>query len=997
MLIKPHYIYFWALLFFVGFAGTVAVAQETPQSTDQDYFEALRLYDEGLYDRADDYFTWYISANPGSPFIESARYYQRLSRAQVDSINTDLYAEQFIEEFPRGRKAAELLQDLANRNFEAHNYEKALGYFRRVLDRSIDDELSAKNYYWMAQSSAELDSLDQALDYYLHIADAYPDSEWAPRGLYARGRLNLENERYDDAIEAIELLQERYPDDDIIRRIGTVLGESYYLQGRYEEAIDALRDELPYLDGHSEEKAIYLIAESHNYLNNLESASTFYRRYINMVEDEEDAMLAHYGLGWVFHKQEVYHWAAESFGKAADHEDIAREALYYKAINEKLAGRYRRALDVFEDFGNRFTEGEWVETAYYEWAITAMENNDYVLAIEVLQRLLQSDVDLDQTGRVLTLLGEAYFANGEYTRAEEAFAEAEERVDIDPDLQVQSRFQRAWVQYENGAYEQAQATFQEIHENVMDHELAGEALFWSADSHYNMGNYGQAADQFSEFLNRYPDHEFAGAAKYSLGWAFFKQNRFEDAVDPLLAFINEYDPPPVQMFPYDVDTHLRLGDALFATRQYQRAIEHYQQVTDEDRGGDYAMFQVANSYYRNNQTFEAVRNFRGLMQSYPESTLKEQAAYNIGYIYFLNGNYSQAIQEFEEVIERFPNSSWAVRAQHSIGDAYYNAGDFEDAVQAYQVILDEYKDSDYVIEAVSGIRFALESLGDEDRAAEILDDFLERDIRPETADQLRFRQAEVYFQSAEYEQAISAFRQYIRVTNVEERIPEAWYNIAESHHRLEEYDEALNAYSRVTDDFPDSERAETSMLSKAEIEYRRGNYSSSIGYYNDLVDRDGTLRLQALAGLGNAYFADGQYDNARDAFERGLEIDADHPGSRIGMGRTYLQDNEYDRAREVFREIADRDTGEYGAEAQYRLGEVFHQQGRYNEAIQAYARVAVLYEAHDEWVAWSMVGQAESYREQGSTGRFESTLENVLENFPDTEAAEQAQSYLQAG
>ncbi len=997
-MISPLTKVLFAVAIFTGFFASSLFAQEPPRSADQEYFEALRLYEEGLYDKAEEYFAWYIASRPNSPFIEAASYYQTLSRVKTDSVNTDLYAEEFIEHYPRSRRSAELLQELANRNFQANNYEDALVYFRRVLERDIDDDLAAKNYYWMAQSSANLDSLDQALDYYLALADDFPESDWAPKALYARGRLNLENEKYDESIAAFELLRERYPDHEMIRRVGTVLGESYFLQGQYEDAIEALQDELPHLEGSSESKAVYLIAESYNYLNELDRAATFYRRFINMV-DEDEARLAHYGLGWVYHKQEVYHWAAESFGDAVSEgdEELNRQALYYKAINEKLAGRNRRALDAFEEFGDRYTEGEWVETAYYEWAITAFQNNDYVKAIEVLQRLMQSDMELEQTGRILTLLGEAYFANGEYTRAEDAFSEAEELVDIEADLKTQAQFQRAWVQYENQAYEQAQHNFQQIYENVMDHELAGEALFWSADSHYNLGNFEAAADEFARFLDRYPEHEFAGAAKYSLGWAFFKQNRFGEAVDPLLAFLNDYDPPPVQMFPYDVDTKLRLGDALYATREYSRAISYYEQVTDEDRGGDYAKFQVGNSYYRNDQTFEAVQNFRQLLRVYPESSLREQAMYNIGYIYFLSGNYGQAIEEFEEVIERFPNSSWAARAQHNIGDAHYNANDYEEAVEAYQKVLDNYPDSDYVIEAVNGIQFSLDAIGEDERAAQILEDFLGRNIPPETADRLRFRQAETYFQAGDYEQAISSFRQYIRVTNIEERIPEAWFNIAESYERMDEDSEAIEAYNRLISEYPNSDRVGPALLNKAELEYLRGDYSQAVESYQQLADLDGGLRLQALAGLGRAHLANGNADQARDAFEDGLAIDSDHPGNRVGMGRIHLENGEYDEAREIFRSIADSETGEVGAEAQYRLGQVFQNQGRYDEAIQMYGRVSVLFEAHDHWVAWSKVGQAESYREQGNTSRFESVLEDVVDNYPNTEAADQARTYLQSG
>ena len=85
------------------------------------------------------------------------------------------------------------------------------------------------------------------------------------------------------------------------------------------------------------------------------------------------------------------------------------------------------------------------------------------------------------------------------------------------------------------------------------------------------------------------------------------------------------------------------------------------------------MFQVANSYYRANRTFEAVSTFRRLLRIYPFSKLREQAQYNVAYIYMTTGNNEQAIEEFETVINRYPGTEWAARAQYNIGDAHYNA------------------------------------------------------------------------------------------------------------------------------------------------------------------------------------------------------------------------------------------------------------------------------------------------------------------------------------
>src|SRR5690625_6174488 len=102
---------------------------------------------------------------------------------------------------------------------------------------------------------------------------------------------------------------------------------------------------------------------------------------------DEDAVIAHYGLGWVIHKQEIYHWASRSFADAsAGDDEIARKALHYQAVNLKMFGNYREALDIFREFGQRFPdgEGEFFEDAHFEWAVAAYEFGCYDDAIEVL-------------------------------------------------------------------------------------------------------------------------------------------------------------------------------------------------------------------------------------------------------------------------------------------------------------------------------------------------------------------------------------------------------------------------------------------------------------------------------------------------------------------------------------------------------------------------------------------------------------------------------------
>ncbi|MEX0778851.1 MAG: tetratricopeptide repeat protein [Balneolales bacterium] len=991
-----YYFIFAAFLFVIFGLPSNITAQEIPKAVNEDYHEALRLYDDGLFESAYEYFNRFINKYPESSLNENARYHLALSNAQMDEDNKDIYFEEFIRHYPLGFRAVELLTKWANNKYEGREFGDAMVYYGRAFDLNKNAGTEARLYYRMAEASVELGNIRAASQYYLDLAENHPNDDLAPAALYARGRLYLNEERYQASTDAFELLRENYPNHDLTRRVGTALGESYFQQGRYEEAIASLENAIQYLEGESESKAILLIAESYNYLDQLQRAISYYRRYINLNKGNGKAALAHYGLGWVYHKQQVYHWAAESYGNAAtgNDDEISRKALYYKAVNEKLSSRYDLAMETFQEFGDLYQDGFWVEEAYYEWAVTAFEMSNHVKSLEVLLSLIRSDVELDSAGEVLTLLGESYFANNEFTRAIQAFEEAEKLGDASPGIQRQAKFQRAWVQYQNQAYDAAQPTFQTLYEESSSSELSGEALFWSADSYYNMENWSRASNQFDRFLREYPNHEFTGAARYSLGWSYFKLGSYDQAVGPLVAFLNDYEPPPIALYPYDVDTRLRVADSHFALSNYDEAISYYEEAVGEESGGDYALFQIGNSYHRDEQTFEAVSTFRRLIRIFPFSQLRVQAHYNIGYIYFLTGNYTQAIEEFNSLIDNFPNSSWAARSQYNIGDAYYNAADYEDAIVAYRNVLEDYPRSDYIIESINGIQFSQSAAGEDDSSREVMEDFLDNHPQAGTADRLRYQLAQNQMQSGNHEDAISSFRNYMRTTNSDQLISEAQFNIGEAYERLNDESSAIREYQRLIGDYPDSDRAGEALLNLGRLYQEREEFRLSASSYDALINHSPALRLEALAGAGNAYIGLGENDRAQERFMNALNQDSNHEDSQLGIGKVALAKRNYNEAERIFREIADVSSASAGAEAQYHLGLVHQEQGNYNEALRAFSNVRILFEGYDDWDSKSLLQTAECHIALGARNEAQNVLQQIIDSYPDSKAATEASSLL---
>lgn len=979
-------------------AGNI-FAQDQQESHQENFQTGLTLFESGLYSEAIPYFDYVIHHGSNQLTRETAAFYKARALTQIDSLGTDRHIYTFVEKFPGSNRSAVLLRDVAEEYLVAGDYETAIENLDEALNfpQSYNDR--AELYYTLGESAADAGNYNLAREYFLDLSDNHGRSEWSPRALYARGRLYLEEEEYLNASQAFELLRERHPQNPMTRRIGTALGESYYQQRKFDEAIEAFLEALPYLDDENRAKAVYLTAESYNALNNYEDATRFYRRYLNLIDDPEQSRIAHYGLGWVFHKQDIYHWAARSFAEASSGDDtIAMKAQYYEAVNQKLASRYKESMDSFREFGDRFGEIDdpIVEHAKYEWAITAFESGLYNEAIEILLPLAREYETLDDPGKILTFLGEVFYANNEYTRSLETFQIASEITELDDALKRQSRFQRAWVLYYNQAYEQSQPDFERVHNEAPESELGSEALFWSADANFQMGEFSSAAQQFDSFIRQYPEHELVGAAKYSLGWSYFQMGDFASATAPLIDFLNNYEPPPIVLYPYEIDTKLRIGDAFYAQGKYQEALEYYRATIGAEPGGDYAMYQVANSYYRMNRNFEAVTEFRRLLRIYPFSSLREQAAYNIAYIYLNTGNYDQAIEEFRAVISKYPNTEWAARAQYNIGDSYYNAGQYEEAIDAYQQVLEEYPRSDYILEAINGIEYAQLSAGTDDTSTDIFEDFLSDNPTSTTADRLRFRQAENVFQSGDYQAAVDEFRQYLRITNNQELMPEAYYNLADAYTRLDSLSQAAGVLQSLINEFPQSERAAPALVELGRIQHELGNYNQSLEYYRQLAEKDERYQQEAYLGIGKANLALGNISEARQNFESVLSINSENAAARVGLGKVLLEDGRIEEARRFFELVAENNTTEIGAEAQYLVGETYLEQNNRDAALEAFSQVRVLFEAYTIWVAEAQYKTAEIYIRQGQRGEALNLLNSIVETYPDTPGAQKARRLLQS-
>jgi tol-pal system protein YbgF len=77
----------------------------------------------------------------------------------------------------------------------------------------------------------------------------------------------------------------------------------------------------------------------------------------------------------------------------------------------------------------------------------------------------------------------------------------------------------------------------------------------------------------------------------------------------------------------------------------------------------------------------------------PAAVGADQTAYNQAFDVLKAGKYADAITVFQQFLQSYPQSSLADNAEYWLGESYYVTRDFQNAAAAFQAVLDRWPDS----------------------------------------------------------------------------------------------------------------------------------------------------------------------------------------------------------------------------------------------------------------------------------------------------------------
>ncbi len=823
--------------------------------------------------------------------------------------------------------------------WQGHDLERTVELATRYLQRHGSDADADEVRVLSGEALLELGRAEEALAAYGRVAEAGSAREAALRGTgYAEAALG----RHAEAAAAFERLVRDYPagrfaDEARLQR-GVQLLSAGDARGA-EQALRTARAEDP--------EVLFWLSRAQEQGGDLEGA----------LRTLEQAV------------------GREPQGDLATRIGVARGALYQKL------GRTDDALAAFE--------GADSDYALAAAAVAGLNAGDAANAERLARRLLERSPQSSYRPQALFVLAEAAFLQGNHAAARDAFA-------------------AALAEPEDAAHA----------------ARALSRLGWCA---YLTGDPRTAADWFERVAREHPGAPQAEEALYMLGRASDESAQAPRAAEAWRAYLERHAGGPHE------------AEVLYALSQAQgdegRALlERLVSAHQDSELASRALFDLAEGFSRGGDAASAEKAYQDLLARSPEGPLADRARYGLAWVRHEGGQSQRALPLLAQVAENpdadpelrkaaLELSIWAhadagdpegaeeawrafvdasaddperYRATRRLAEAWRAAGRAGRAREAYETLLKEISTPEVAVDALVEGAFAALEEGDRDRAEAQVRVADRQGVNAPRVAEAAFFVGETHYDAGEDARAVELYRLAARTPGPFR--DDALYKLGFAWLREEDLDQASEAFATLVQSEPQSELLGESLFLLGETRYRQQRYADAYEVLARLRREfpGHEVIAKALFRLGLACGHLERWGEAEEVLAALAKDHADFPNlaeAELWRGKA-LAAQRKPAARAAFDRVVALDRGALAAEARLETGRLLRRDGRTEDSLAEFLKVAVLYE-HPEHVPAALLAAGECLEELGDPAKARERYREVLADFATSASAEAARAALE--
>lgn len=307
--------------------------------------------------------------------------------------------------------------------------------------------------------------------------------------------------------------------------------------------------------------------------------------------------------------------------------------------------------------------------------------------------------------------------------------------------------------------------------------------------------------------------------------------------------------------------------------------------------------------------------YRKVYEKYPDSRWADDAIYDVASR--ISADQEEAFALFRRLINNYPDSDYADDALYTIGMGHYNRREYILAMRAFSGLLEEYP---------------LSSLVDKARFNSAMCYYGKTAIAENPTDQ-------------DWDKVLSEFEKFEAEYPGSELVAGAKFYTGMVHLQRKDFPKARQEFQNVIDGF-ESEYQDKAQYRMASSYLAEGKYDEAIQAYKKVKELHPNSDLvgDAEFHVGFAQGRKGSLDEAVRSLQQALSDNPDNPlaaTAQTYIGELYLGTQKYDQAIEAYRKVANNDAYDYDSRknAQYRVAKIYETKNEMKKAMEEYQKL----------------------------------------------------------
>ena len=803
---------------------------------------------------------------------------------------------------------------------------------------------------------------------------------------YLLGVIAYLNNNFKESLEYFNVIEK----EEIKRKFLQYQISIYFLNGQYNRATELLKSINDNVE--NADYCYYYIGKSYFELNDYKNTLEVFSK-INKKLDRDDEI--HFTKAYSYYMLKDYDIAKIQFKTLTEkRNNYSQVSSFYlgmifldqKEIN--IAKNYFYAA-----YRNDFNE-TYTKRSLLNYAKTIYELGDHDLSIAVLEKMKNLYPSF-KSDEVESLLSENYFMTNNYSKIIQ-YLNTKKNISDDDKIKFQYvTYQKGINEFNRGNFKNSIGYFNLSQRYTLDKNIYLKSVKNKAEAYFIGNNFQLSIDEILKVLDNLSSSNTV-ELNLLLGYSYFNINDYKNASFYLKKYI---DAKSYNYSSEDIDPLLRLADSYYASKQFLKSIDTYNQLLSLDESNkNYINYQIGLCYYGINNFTKSIE-FMDKVIVNSEKSLDDDATFRKAQIYFENSEFDKSIENYTKVIEEYRFSSYVPYSYLNRATSYFNLRAYDQAEVDYLYILNNIKDSDLQSQSILGLQKTVSYTDNFSQLNELINTY--KDNFPDN-DNIKIIQFD-NFRNLYFNQKYKELIEYANDINIsDENIYNSYetnYFLAESYYKLNQLENAENTYNILIDSI-NSKYYSRSLNRLANINLKLKLYDKSLEFYKslELNSKNNRERVDAYIGsLTNYYFLK-KYDSVHyySSLINNYDKISFNNRNKINLlnAKSFIDKGNFSNAIDMLLTTINLVKDESAVEANYLLAKIFYDQSLETQALETLYSLNENFSNYDYWVGRSYLLIAEIFISMGESFQAKATLESLLENTEINEIKNNAEELL---